>query len=89
MNKEEIKNALERLEEKLHDIGGYRAPQILFEMGIPVNPSNEVKLRNRLRKMISKKIYPEFEKTGGEFDIVYAPHGKNEGYYRLSKYRGK
>lgn len=28
-------------------------------------------------------------KTAGEWDIVYPPHLKNGGVYRLSKYRGK
>lgn len=88
MNKEEIKVALERLEQKLHNINGYDTHEILAEMKIPVNDSNEKELRKNLRELICKRLYPDF-RTAGEWDIVYPPHGKNGGVYRLSKYRGK
>ncbi len=83
MNKEEIKLALERLEEKLHDSNGYRAPQILFEMGIPVSFGNKKKLRGVLRKMMKDDEYA----NPGPWDIVYTPGGWDSGTYRLSKYR--
>ena len=83
MNKEEIINALERLEEKLHDIGGYMAPQILFEMGIPVTRSHEVRLRKLLRSMMKDDDYA----NPGPWNIVYTPGGWGSGTYRLVKYR--
>ena len=86
MNKEEIKIALENLEQKYHNINGYDTVEILTEMKIAVNDSNGKRLRTLLREMVCKRIYPDF-KTGGEWDIVYPPHGKNAGLYRLSKYR--
>ena len=72
---ESIIDALERLEEKCHRAGGYKVREILFEIGIEINPDNEKKFRGKLRKMY-------------DGDIVYTPCGKNSGTYRLSKYRG-
>lgn len=83
MNKEEIKLALERLEEKLHDSNGYKAPQILFEMGIPVTADTQKKLRGALRKMMRNDDYA----NPGAWDIVYTPGGWGSGTYRLTKFR--
>lgn len=85
MNKEEIIAALERLEQKLHNINGYDAGEILFEMGILVSDSNKQKLRTRLRKLMDDATYA---RPSGK-DIVYTPDGWGSGRYRLSKYRGK
>ena len=84
----EIVDALERLEAKLHNANGYSVRQILFEMGIETNPDEEKTMRRKLRKLMDKKIYPDISGAGNE-DIVYTPGGKGSGTYRLSKYRGK
>lgn len=83
---EEIKSALRRLEEKYHDINGYYTVQILEELNMPVNRKNGVAVRTVLRKLIDKKLYPEFG-TAGKNDVVYEPLGKGKGKYRLSIYR--
>ena len=85
---QEIVDALERLEGKLHHAEGYSVEQILFEMGVVSNSDSKRTLRRKLRKLMDKKIYSDISGAGNE-DIVYTPCGKGSGTYRLSKYRGK
>lgn len=86
MNRETLKNALEELECATHNKSGYGVKEILDKANITINRKNEKQARAKLRSMISKILFPQFAAAGNE-DIVYCPHGKGSGLYRLSKYR--
>lgn len=88
MNKENIIQALEELEQSQHNTNGYSAGEILNALNIEINRATEKCIRGKLRSMISKQRYPEFATAGNE-DIVYCPKGKRSGLYRLTNYREK
>ena len=88
MDSKLIQEVLQRLENELHDREGYSTAQILNALNVKPSRENQVKLRKRLRKMMSIHLYPEY-KTGGEEDVVYPAVGKGVGRYRLSIYRRK
>lgn len=88
MNKENIIEALEKLEQTQHNQNGYGINEILGALNLELNRANEKYIRGKLRSLISKLHYPEFA-TAGKNDIVYCSKGKNSGLYSLSKYREK